>query len=126
MYRALIEGIAFGTAHAVEAITEAGRRPLRVFAVGGGTRNELWLQSTSDASGLDQIVREKTVGASYGNAFLAAQAVGLVGPDDIRRWNPVARDTRASPSPALERNYDLFRELYESTKDTARKLGDPI
>jgi xylulokinase len=34
---------------------------------------------------------EKTVGASYGDAFLAALAVGAVEPGDIARWNPVER-----------------------------------
>jgi sugar (pentulose or hexulose) kinase len=41
-------------------------------AVGGGTKNEPWLQATSDLTGLDQIVCSVTTGASYGNAFWRA------------------------------------------------------
>jgi sugar (pentulose or hexulose) kinase len=46
--------------------------------VGGGTRNLPWLQATSDLTGLDQTLCRVTTGAAYGDAFLAAQAVGAV------------------------------------------------
>ena len=123
MYRAVIEGIAFGTNHVVETYAEAGQRPGRVLAVGGGTRNALWLQATSDVSGLPQIVCEKTVGASFGDAFLAAVAVGAAAPEDIAAWNPAATTVAAERVPAYERQYKLFRRLYEQTKDIAAELG---
>ncbi len=122
LYRALIEGIAFGTNHVIETYAEAGQRPTRLLAVGGGTKNRLWLRATSDISGLDQIVCEKTTGASFGDAFLAALAIGAAGPDDIRRWNPVAETVAAAPNPAYERQYRLFRRLYEQTRDIAAEL----
>ena len=122
MYRALIEGIAYGTRHVTETYAGAGQPPERVFAVGGGTKNALWLQATSDITGLDQVVREKTVGASYGDAFLAACATGAALPDDIEGWNPVARQVQAAPDPVYERMYGLFRQLYEQTKDIAHAM----
>ncbi|WP_421852955.1 FGGY-family carbohydrate kinase [Oricola sp.] len=123
MYRAVIEGIAFGTNHVIETYAEAGQRPQRVLAVGGGTKNAIWLQATSDVSGLPQIVCEKTVGASFGDAFLAAVAVGAAKPEDIAAWNPAATTVQASSVPAYERQYPLFRRLYEQTKDIAAELG---
>lgn len=123
MYRALIEGIAFGTRHVIETFQQAGQRPTRVLAVGGGTRNAQWLQATSDISGLDQIICEKTVGASFGNAFLAACAVGAADYGDITRWNRVADTVKARIQPVYERQYGLFRQLYEQTKDIAHALS---
>ncbi|MFT7595206.1 MAG: xylulokinase [Paracoccaceae bacterium] len=123
MYRALIEGIAFGTQHVVETYADAGQRPRRVLAVGGGTKNALWLHATSDVSGLDQIICEKTMGASYGNAFLAAVAIGQAEPGDIECWNPVNSRIDAQHHPAYDRNYRLFRRLYEQTKDIAAELS---
>lgn len=61
-----------GTRHVTETYAEAGQVPKRLLAVGGGTKNELWLQATSDLTGLDQIVCSVTTGASYGNAFWRA------------------------------------------------------
>ncbi len=123
MFRALIEGIAYGTAHVVDTYREVGVEPTRVLAVGGGTRNALWLQATSDTCGLGQIVREKTFGASFGNAFLAGVAVGQVGIDDIGDWNPAAREVIAREVPAYSRGYRLFRRLYGQTRDIAVDLG---
>lgn len=122
MYRALIEGIAYGTGHVTRTFAKAGASPKRVLAVGGGTNNALWLQATSDISGLDQIVCDKTVGASYGDAFLAACALGRAEPGDIARWNPAAREIVPARHEAYEAGYELFRDLYEQTKGIAHRL----
>lgn len=123
IYRALIEGIAYGTRHVTDTFADLGQSPKRLLAVGGGTKNDLWLQATSDITGIDQIVCEKTAGASYGDAFLAALAVGHVTREDIATWNPPARRITAEPSPVYDRNYALFRRLYEQTKDIAAEIG---
>ena len=123
MYRALIEGIAFGTAHVVETYRKAGVGLDRILAVGGGTKNLLWMQAISDTSQVDQFVCEKTVGASYGDAFLARVALGEAELADIGHWNPIATQITAAQDPAYEKNYALFRRLYEQTKDIAKELS---
>ena len=123
IYRALIEGIAHGTRHVTDTFAAVGQSPSRLLAVGGGTKNRLWLQATSDICGIDQIVCEKTTGASYGDAFLAALAVGLVERGDIARWNPAAERVSARPDPAFDKAHALWRRLYEQTKDIAAELG---
>ncbi len=122
LYRAVIEGIANGTNHVIETYAEARQRPARLLAVGGGTKNRLWLQATSDISGLDQIVCEKTTGASFGNAFLAACAIGAAQPENIASWNPTAETVEAQPNATYDKQYRLFRRLYEQTKDIAAEL----
>lgn len=125
IYRAVFEGIAFGTHHVFETYADAGQPPKAILSAGGGTKNRVWAQATSDVSGRTQIVREKTVGASYGDAFIAALAIGDVQRGDIRRWNPVAREIVPDPNLAglYERRYRVFRELYERNKDLMRDLG---
>jgi xylulokinase len=123
LYRAVIEGIAMGTAHVFETFAEAGAAPQRVRAVGGGTKNALWLQATSDLSGAVQEVCRKTIGASYGDAFLAALALGVVKAEDIARWNPVAHRIVAEQVPAYARQYPLWKRLYRQTRDIAHELG---
>jgi xylulokinase len=123
VYRALIEGIAHGTRHVTDTFAELDQSPKRLLAVGGGTQNALWLQATSDITGIDQIVCEKTLGASYGDAFLAAMAVGLVKRQDISTWNPVAQTVTAQNSAIYDKAHGLFRRLYEQTKDIAKELG---
>ncbi|MBX9455160.1 MAG: FGGY-family carbohydrate kinase [Rhizobium sp.] len=116
IYRALIEGIAYGTNHIFETYAEAGAAPKRLMAVGGGTRNRLWLEATSHVSGLPQVLARKTIGASYGDACLAAIGVGDADRETIRRWNPVEREIKAVEDPAYRRNYRIFKDLYASTR----------
>ncbi|MCB1492645.1 MAG: FGGY-family carbohydrate kinase [Rhodobiaceae bacterium] len=123
IYRALIEGIAYGTNHVIETYREVDAAPSRLLAVGGGTKNAIWLKATSDVSGIDQILCDKTVGASYGDAFLAAMAIGRAETGDIATWNPVVSTVAAERSEVHEKQYALFRRLYEQTKNIAREIG---
>ena len=125
VYRAVLEGIANGTGHVIETYRAVGQAPRRLLAVGGGTKNRIWSQATSDVSGLDQILCETTLGASYGDAFLAALAIGRARLEDVAAWNPVRATITARPSEVYEEGYRLFRRLYEQTKDIARDLGAP-
>ncbi len=122
LFRATLEGIASGTAHVLDTYREVGAAPSAVYAVGGGTRNEVWLQATSDLGGVSQLVRDRTIGASYGDAFLAALAIGTVGPDAISDWNPVVRTVEPRDVPAYARQYPLWRELYLRPRELAHAL----
>ncbi|MFN4143514.1 FGGY-family carbohydrate kinase [Aestuariivirga sp.] len=118
VYRAVLEGIAHGTRHVFDTYAAAGCTPASVQAVGGGTRNRVWSQATSDIGGFAQSLREKTIGASFGDAFLAAIAMGDAKPADIALWNPVVSEIR--PRPGLKEMYDrrhaVFRGLYPATR----------
>ena len=125
LFRAALEGIAFGTNHILETYDDVGETPRNIFAVGGGTRNKVWAQATSDISGKSQILRSKSMGASYGNAFLAAIAVGDAQPQDIKKWNPVASEfiTNTEHAEIYRKHYGLFRNLYERNRDLMKELG---
>ena len=122
MYRAALEGIASATRQITDTYAAAGSPPTRVLAVGGGTKNRPWMQATSDLTGLDQAVCRITTGASYGDAYLAALAVGLAQSGDIARWNPVERVVRAEVHEAYAKQYPIFLRLYAQTKDLMAAL----
>jgi xylulokinase len=125
LYRALLEGIACGTSHIIETYRDIGEVPKKLLAVGGGTRNKVWSQATSDVSGMTQSVCAKTIGACYGDAFLAALAIGAVKRKDIIGWNPEER--RIAPNPkhraVYERTYRVFKDLYDQTKILMAELS---
>ncbi len=124
IFRAIFEGIACGTRHIVDAYVDAGHEPRTFFAVGGGTKNRIWAQATSDLTGRSQVVRRHTIGASYGDAFLAALAVGDAVPGDIAVWNPIASEFHPDPAnvAVYRRLYSIFREIYPRTRDLMRQL----
>jgi xylulokinase len=125
VYRALLEGIAFATNAIFDTYAEAGSAPSTIAAVGGGLRNRIWTQATSDISGLRQEVREVSIGASYGDAFLARLAVGDVSKTAIKQWNPAAFTIEPDPRNArvYERGNTIFRKLYPRIRDLMEELG---
>lgn len=125
MFRAALEGVGFGIRHNIEAFRNLGAEVKRIVAVGGGTKGNTWLQIVSDISGETQEVPQVTVGASYGDAFLAGLAAGVLQRDDLDTW--VKPGEQIVPNTALKPEYDrlyrLYRDLYEQTKDTIHQLG---
>ena len=83
----------------------------------------MWLQATSDLGQVPQVVRQKTVGASYGDAFLAAVAVGVASPGQIGDWNPVVRTVEPKAEAVYARQYPLWKALYERTKGISHALA---
>lgn len=128
MYRAILEGTAYAIRMNLEAMQKAGAEIKHALAVGGGAANELWLQMVSDISGIHQLVPEKTIGASYGDAFLAGLAIGAVnGVEALKKdWVKIQREIipRKSRKPDHDEFYALFKDLYTQTKSTIHQLAD--
>jgi xylulokinase len=122
LYRSALEAVGFGVRHNLAAMTDAGAPPVRLVAVGGGTRDDLWTQIVTNVTGLPQDVPSVTVGASYGDARMAADAAGV----DTSGWNPVAR--RTDPDDSTRAVYDtLYAEYlrsYPALVDTMHVLAD--
>jgi xylulokinase len=127
LYRASLEGTAYGVRHNLETMSAMGAPPRRLVAVGGGAKNPVWLQIVSDVSGLPQDVPERTIGASYGDAFMAGLATGIVsGPDALQRdWVRLAMQLQPNVDlrPVYEAYYKIYRSLYESAKEELHALA---
>ena len=121
LYRSVLEGVAFGVRHNIEAMTEAGGRPRRLVAVGGGTRGSLWTRIVSDVTGLPQDLPGTTIGAPYGDARMAADACGV----DTSAWNPVAEriEPDAGTSERYDELYGVYRRTYEALRDEMHLLA---
>ncbi len=123
IYRALLEATAYGIRHTLEVMQEAGADIKRLVAVGGGTKGGLWTRIVSDVTGLSQDIPEKTIGACYGDAFLAALAANLTSRDAL--WNPILEQTQ--PDLATRSIYDelygVYRQLYPATLTLTHQLA---
>ncbi|MBO0676230.1 FGGY-family carbohydrate kinase [Mycolicibacterium sp. S2-37] len=122
LFRAAYEGISFGIREILERFDDA-HSGLRTVAVGGGLRSPLWTQTLSDITGRPQLVPEQGIGASYGDALLAAIGTGIVEPDTD--WTKVAREIE--PDPRHRALYDdlyaTWRELYPATRSQVHRLS---
>lgn len=123
LFRAVYEGIGYGVRQIVEFLNDDTASIRRLVAVGGGTQGGLWTQIVSDITGRPQDVPEETIGASYGDALLAAIGTGLVPPDTD--WARVGRVVE--PNRELTGLYDelfaTYAELYPATKEQVHALA---
>ena len=126
LLRAAYEGIACGVRQIVGAFEEAAGQPARIVAVGGGTQGGLWTQIVSDVCGLEQQVPAQTIGASYGDALLAAIGVGLVPPETD--WARQDHTVRPDPSKAAAYSalFRTFTELYPATRRQVHRLARSV
>jgi xylulokinase len=121
LYRATLEGMGHGIRQHVDLFSQLGAPPSVMRAVGGGTKNPVWLQAVSDISGVSQEIAPLTIGASYGDALLAGLATGLVAsPSVMADWQGAA--TTLHPDPAKREIYDPLHEVYGSLYDSTREL----
>ena len=74
-------------------------------------------------TGRPQDLSEQTIGAAYGDALLAARAVGLADPDTD--WSKVS--ATVEPNPENRETYDelyrVYRELYPATREASHTLA---
>jgi xylulokinase len=124
LYRAVLEATGYGARHIMETLRAAGAVERRIVAVGGGTRGDLWPRIVSDILGQPQEIPRETIGASYGDALLAAMAAGLVGPET--RWNgPLATvEPDTSNREVYDTLYGAYRALYPATREQMHLLAD--
>jgi xylulokinase len=122
LIRAAYEGIAFGIRQILERFDDA-HTAKRTVAVGGGLRSPIWAQTVSDVTGRAQLVPEQAIGASYGDALLAAIGVGLVPP--ATDWAKIAREIKPDPGnhERYSELYTTWRELYPATKEQMHRLA---
>jgi len=123
LFRAACEGIAFGVRQIVDILEAGAEPPRRIFAVGGGTKGGLWTQIVSDVTGREQRLPVQTIGASYGDALMAAIGVGIVPPETD--WAELSSTIR--PNHELSERYDsmyrLYVELYPATRALVHQLA---
>lgn len=127
LYRSCLEGIAYGLRHNIEAMGEADAMPQRLVAIGGGAIDSLWTQICSDVTGLPQDLPRQTIGAAYGDAYIAGLAAGLFSDFALLQdeWVKIAR--RIQPNPETKAIYDdlyaIYRDLYHDSRRHMRRLS---
>ncbi|MGE2714756.1 FGGY-family carbohydrate kinase [Mycolicibacterium litorale] len=122
LFRAAYEGISFGIRQILERFDDA-HSAKRTVAVGGGLRSPVWAQAISDITGRPQLVPEQAIGASYGDALLAAIGTGVVDPSTD--WTRMAHEIRPDPRrrALYDDLYDTWRGLYPATREQVHRLS---
>lgn len=122
----MLEGVGYGIRHNIETFQKIGAPVERIVAVGGGTQSSTWLQIVSDIVGIEQEVPSQTIGASYGDAFLAGLAVGKLKQEDLSTWVKPEKVIRpeAKNRKKYSHYYENYLELYQKTREIMHRLAD--
>jgi xylulokinase len=121
LWRAMLEGVAYGLRDSLELLRELGARPEHGRVSGGGARSELWLRILASVLDLPLETTESEEGSAFGAALLAGvrAAVFADADDAVARCVRVRR--RIDPEWDYGDGYRRFRQLYP----TLRPLEEP-
>ena len=119
IFKALQEAVGFGIRHNIEEMRTQGAQAGRIIAIGGASQSRHLMQTVSDVTGLKQYIPDVSLGACYGDAFLAAVGSGYFNDStESDRWVGIADEI--VPEEGLyefyTEKYSRFRDLYESTR----------
>ena len=126
LFRAIMEGVAFGSELIFENMQNNGFTPENAMVSGGAIRSDLWLQIHADVSNLPLTLTECPEAPCLGSALLAAVATGHY--DDIAMAaDQMVRKTRLiEPNPKTHDEYRPFYEAYKATYLATRTAREPL
>jgi xylulokinase len=121
LWRAMLEGVAYGLRDSLDLLRELGVRPERGRVSGGGARSELWLRILASALGMPLETTESEEGSAFGAALLAGVRAGVFSDADDAVMRCVRPRRRIEPEWDYDDGYQRFRRLYP----TLRPLEEP-
>lgn len=121
MYRAILEGVAFGTERMLDGFREKGVEVNEINIAGGTANSGLWLQIHADVSNVRVNVPSDTNATCLGCAIACAAMLGIY-PSLFEAVDNMVRYERTYvPDPIRHEKYrklyQLYKELYPLLKD---------
>ena len=121
IFRAMIEGICFGTRSILDAMETTGFRVNEMVVGGGATRSPLWLQIHADTANMPVKVTKFADVPVLGSAILASVGAGAYPDIDAGISAMVGIDRIVEPDRASALRYlevmDRYKRLYRALKD---------
>ena len=116
LWRAMLEGVAFGLRDSLELLRELGAQPEAGRVSGGGARSELWLRIVASVLGLPLERMESDEGSAFGAALLAGVHTGVFSSAQEAVERCVRVRTTVEPEWDYADAYARFRELYPALR----------
>lgn len=110
VFRAIIEGIGFGTRAILDAFRAGGYTSTEITVGGGATASALWMQIHADTAGLPVRIPASADAPSTGSAVLAAYGAGRFASIDEGIDAMVRPGTSIEPRP---REMAIYDEIYQ-------------
>jgi sugar (pentulose or hexulose) kinase len=115
IYRAILEGICYGTEYIFRTFRQAGYRPKEIYACGGATNSRLWMQLHADVSGIPIQIPMVQDAPLLGSAILASVASGQYPNVKEAAKNMVHIAQVIDPNPEDHSAYKFYVDQYIAT-----------
>ncbi|CAH1057881.1 xylulokinase [Paenibacillus pseudetheri] len=125
--RSVLEGITFSLRESIEIVRDSGKEITEIIAIGGGAKNEAWLQIQADIFNASIVKLESEQGPAMGAAMLAAYGSGwftslsacaeaFIRPADVYKPDP-------KQAAIYDGLFNLYQEVYGQTRELNNKLA---
>jgi ribulokinase len=125
VYRAILEGVAFGTEVILQKMAQEGVRIDSIVACGGATASPLWMQIHADVSGKRIAIPEEQQAVTLGSAIAGAVAAGVHPSLTAAAAAMVRVASVVEPDPQAHQRYaglvEHYTATYESLKEASRR-----
>jgi xylulokinase len=125
--RAVLEGVAFSLKDTFSLFSEMQVPVSKVRLGGGGARSDSWRQIQADVYGHEVEILTAEEGAAYGGALLAGVGAKFWGSVEEACDAVVSVQARVTPearsTPAIEKQYENYRQLYPALKPIFARMG---
>jgi ribulose kinase len=128
IFRAVIEGVAYGTELIFQTMRQAGYSPEQIIVCGGATNSPLWLQIHADVSGLPLTLTKVADAPALGSAILASVGSGHYADMAQACAQMVHVERTIEPDMANHQAYqdlfDLYQQTYPAMKPIVHRQAD--
>ena len=127
LYRSALEGVAFSINQQLKLMEDHDVPIDQIFVTGGGTLNGTWMQIIADVLGKQISSPLVNIGASFGDALMAASAIRYPGFETYDKMLDFIRPGRTYlPDMKNHEKYKeyqkLYDELYEANKELMHRV----
>lgn len=129
MVRAVVEGLNFAFLDMLKALEMgAGQKAEKITAIGGGVRNDFWMQNKADISGCPVDIPEIDEATALGAAMLAGTGVGVYSNLEEAAQKVYKPGKLYKPNLKLASFYaemfDIYREIYPALQGVNGRIYD--
>lgn len=129
MYRSALEAVGYSVNQQLKIMMSHDVPINRIFAVGGGAKNDLWMQIVADIIGKEMSTPAVTVGASFGDALMAASGIKYAGFESFASLTNFIKPGNTyipnMENHALYKKYQaIYDDLYEAVKTLMHSIDN--
>ncbi len=127
MMRAMVEGLDYAFLDMLAALElGSGQKAREITAIGGGTRNEFWMQNKADVSGRPVVTLEIEEATALGAAMLAGVGVGVYKnlAEAAQRVKKAGKlfEPNNQLTALYSEHFDIYREMYPSLQSINSRI----